>query len=165
MNEDESKETIEQEWLRTAAVADITVLKSEAQPTPAGDDWHMVIDGRIGTEDEDDVEWAAFGLIFALGVLSFHDARPRGVSEKDFSDNDDWFSKDMLRNIRFVRGELHFYADYVRGRMLKTTVIVRRDGTFHLQTINRGQAATRWIATLQGKKPLTIVRDQSDPEQ
>ena len=49
--------------------------------------WHVVIDGRIGTEEEA-VEWAAFGFIFALGVLSFHDARPRGVSAEEFRENE-----------------------------------------------------------------------------
>lgn len=27
----------------------------------------------------------------------------------------------MLRDLKFERGELHFHADYVRGRMMKTT--------------------------------------------
>lgn len=64
---------------------------------------------------------------------------------------------DMLRGLRFERGELHFHADYVRGRCIKTTVIVRADGTFLLESVNRGEAATRWIAKLQGKKHLRAV--------
>jgi hypothetical protein len=69
----------------------------------------------------------------------------------------------MVRHLRFEHGELHFYADYVRGRKLKTTVIVRRDGTFRLETANRGQSATRWIAKLQGKKLLTVVEGRPQP--
>jgi hypothetical protein len=65
----------------------------------------------------------------------------------------------MLRHLRFERGELHFYADYVRGRCMKTTVIVRSDGTFMLDAVNRGEAATRWIAKLQGKKLLRAIND------
>ena len=99
------------------------------------------------------------GLLYALGLLSFADARPRGASEMDFDANDHWTSGDMLRHFRFERGELHFDADYVRGRCMKTDVVVRRDGTFRIETTNRGEAATRWIARLQGKKVLAPVRD------
>lgn len=63
----------------------------------------------------------------------------------------------MLRRFRFERGELYFSADYVRGRCMKTEVSVRRDGTFTVQTTNRGEAATRWFARLQGKKVLQAV--------
>ncbi len=47
--------------------------------------------------DEDDVEPWAFGIIYALGVLSFADARPRGVSGEEFVDEDEWSPIDMLR--------------------------------------------------------------------
>src|SRR5258705_11320364 len=103
---------IEHDLLTTAAASELTVTKSEAQPTPARDDWHVVIDGRIGSEEDDEVEWAAFGVIFALGGLSFHDARPRGISEKDFCEDDDWYVSDMPHSLRFARGELNFHADY-----------------------------------------------------
>ena len=36
------------------------------------------------TDPEEIVEWAAFGFLFTLAALSFHDARPRGISELDF---------------------------------------------------------------------------------
>ena len=74
-----------------------------------------------------------------------------------FEEKDDWSASDMLRRLRFERGELHFYADYLRGRCMKTTIVVRKDGTFMLDTVNRGEAATRWIARLQGKKLLRSV--------
>jgi len=35
-------------------------------------------------DPEEIVEWAAFGFLFTLATLSFHDARPRGTSERDF---------------------------------------------------------------------------------
>ena len=94
---------IEHNLLTTAATAELTVTKSHVQPTPAGDDWHVVIEGRIGSEEGDDVEWAAFGVIFALGVLSFHDAKPRGLSEKEFFEVDEWSAGDMLRSLQFAR--------------------------------------------------------------
>lgn len=128
-----------------------------------------ILDTRVseGTEDvivemdlkidEDDVEPWAFGIIFALGVLSFDDARPRGASGDDFVDDDEWSTTDMFRHLRFRWGQLHFYADYVRGRMMKTDVTIRRDGSVSIRTVNRGTAATRWVTKLQGKKTLSAV--------
>ncbi|HEX5746083.1 MAG TPA: hypothetical protein VFZ09_07555 [Archangium sp.] len=150
-------EPIEHELIRSIACVDIKVVKTEKQPTSA-DDWHLVIEGRLGEAEDDDVEFAGMGLLYSLGLLSFADARPRGVSEMDFDATDHWTSGDMLRHFRFESGELHFSADYVRGRCMKTDVIVRRDGTFRLETTHRGEAATRWIARLQGKKVLAPVR-------
>ena len=40
---------------------------------------------------------------------------------------------------------------------MKTTVKMCRDGTFTVDTPNRGEVATRWIARLQGKKMLQTV--------
>lgn len=159
---------IEYELLRDATHAEIGVTETHINPTSA-DDKHVCIEGRLGLEpDEDgepvnDAEHYSFGFIYALGLLSFADARPRGVSEMHFEAKDDWSASDMLRCLRFKRGELHFYADYVRGRCVKTTIVVRKDGTFMLDTVNRGEAATRWIARLQGKKLLRSVGN-SEPE-
>ena len=124
----------------------------------------MHIEGRLGLDENDDgeptneAEYYAFGFIYAR-VRSFTDARPRGASEMHFEEADDWAAGDMLRHLRFERGELHFYADYVRGRCMKTTVIARADVTFMLDAVNRGEAATRWIAKLQGKKLLRAIND------
>ena len=49
-------------------------------------------------------------------------------------------------------------TDYVRGRMMKTDVTVFPDGRFTLTTTNRGEAASRWVAQIQGKKVLRPVR-------
>lgn len=152
---------IEYELIRDAVLVDLLVLDTQIAPTTDGDK-HVRIEGRLGLDDGDgdpssDVEHFAFAFIYAVGVLSFADGRPRGASEMHFSEKDDWTVRDMLRRLRFERGELHFYADYVRGRCLKTTLIVRADGTFMLETVNRGEAATRWIARLQGKKILSAV--------
>ena len=149
---------IEHELIRSIACVEIEVVKTEKQPTSA-DDWHLRIEGRFGDPEDDDVEFAGMGFIYAIGLLSFSDARPRGVSEMDFVSTDEWSTADMLRNFRFERGELRFYADYVRGRCVKTEVAVRKDGTFFLETTNRGEAATRWISRLQGKKVLAPVGD------
>jgi len=107
---------------------------------------------------EEDVETAALGLIFAVGVVSFSEARPAGSSEIDYTDEgDEWTLDDMVANLTFPRGHLHFRADYVRGRMMKTTVDVSPNGRIVLEVVNRGASARRWVATLQGKKHLSLV--------
>jgi hypothetical protein len=100
-----------------------------------------------------------------VGVPGFDrelDARPRGVSEMHYQEQDEWTVADLIRHLRFEHGRLHFYADYVRGRMLKTTVDVDREGKIVLDTVNRGEAATRWIARLQGKTIVSMVGDGPD---
>jgi hypothetical protein len=56
-----------------------------------------------------------------------------------------------------VRGELHFEADYIRGRRLKTRIAVRADGTVRLETTGRGKAVLRWLERMQGRKLLHLV--------
>ncbi len=63
----------------------------------------------------------------------------------------------MLRHLKYEHGRLYFYADYVRGRMMKTTVEINPDGVIRLETINRGESAARWVAPLQGKKKLKLI--------
>jgi len=107
--------------------------------------------------DGEDVATSAFGLIFAFGVLSFHDARPRGMSAMDFKEKDEWHVADMLWCIRFEDGILRFYADYVRGRMVKTSVDIHKDGSVKIQTVGRARVAEGWVARLQGKRLLEIM--------
>lgn len=149
---------IELDLIRNIACVDIKLTKTDKKPT-TDDDWYLHIEGRLGEEEDDDVEFAAMGLIYAIGLFSFADARPRGVSDMDFLPTDEWSVADMLRHLRFEQGELRFHADYVRGRCVKTLLDVRRDGTFRLETTNRGEAATRWLGRLQGKKPLAAVSE------
>ena len=158
---------IEYELIRDATLADIVVLSTQVTPTPA-DEKHVRIEGRLGLEHDDDdedsepssdVEHYAFAFLFTIGGLSFEDARPRGSSSIDYAEKDNWTAGDMLRHLRFERGELCFYADYVRGRCMKTKLIIRADGAFLLETVNRGEAATRWIAKLQGQRTLSAVSD------
>lgn len=151
---------IEYDLIRDATLAEVIAIDTRITPTSA-DDKHVRIDGRLGNEEDDeltaDVEHFAFAFIYTLGALSFADARPAGASGMHFVEKDEWTAADMLRHLEFRGGALHFYADYVRGRCVKTTIDVRSDGTFTLDTVNRGEAATRWIGRLQGKKILAAV--------
>lgn len=108
-------------------------------------------------EDPEVLESCALGLIFTFGVLSFHDAKPRGVSAEYADGVDEFAVSDLVRHLRFPKGRISFYADYVHGRMMKTSVEVWPDGKVVLETVNRGEAATRWVARIQGKKIVSLV--------
>ena len=110
-----------------------------------------------------DVEDGALALIFAIAALSFHDARPRGASDVDYAERDDWTLEDLCQHLHFTRGTLHLDTDYVRGRMMKTSVTVWPTGLVEIRTINRHQMASRWIDLLKGKKHLRLVSGGSPP--
>lgn len=152
---------IEYELLKDVVALNLKVLDTKIEHFM--DNTHVKIVMQDVDEEEDEnsnaIESCAWGLIYALGVLSFADARPRGVSDMHYVEKDEWHVGDMLRHLRFERGRLHFYADYVRGRMLKTTIDIDRDGKITLDTVNRGEAATRWVSKLQGKKVIGLVED------
>ncbi len=157
-------EPIEHTLLRNVVAAEITVTNTEVSLTSTGDRY-VRIEGRLGDDEESHAEWAALGFIYALGVLSFAAARPRGASGRDFEEHDQWTAADLLRHLRYERGRLVCETDYARGRMMKTDVTVFPDGRFTLTTTNRGEAASRWVAQIQGKKVLRPVppADEDEP--
>jgi len=114
--------------LETAALVEFAVIESEVRETVSGDSLVTRVELQLGDEESEDVEWGAFGFIFALAVLSFHDARPRGASEMDFDEQDQFTVADLLECLRYEHGELRFSADYIRGRCVKTDVTARPDG-------------------------------------
>jgi len=121
-------------------------------------------DGDEGDDPEDLVEWTAFGFMFVLGLLSFEDARPRELSAMDYHERDELSVSDFFQGLTFRHGELHFRADYIRGRRVKTDITVRSDGSVTVTTVGRGKAPLRWLDRLKGKKALRIVGDESqDP--
>ena len=68
----------------------------------------------------------------------------------------------MLEQLSYECRRLHFHADYVRGRCVKTTIDIDTEGRIIVETANRGEALTRWIAKLQGKKTLSVVEGGDD---
>ena len=68
----------------------------------------------------------------------------------------------MLEHLTYESGRLHFHADYVRGRCVKMTIDIDKVGRIIVETANRGEALTRWIAKLQGKKTLGVVEGGDD---
>ncbi len=152
----EREEPVEHELLRNATIAEITVTSVSVEPTSIGDRY-VRITGSSEMRKTRTSSGGPSGSIYAIGLLSFHGARPRGTSYIDFKEHDEWTAADMQRHLRFERGRLSFEADYVRGRMMKTDVTVFPDGRFTITTTNRGEAATRWVARLQGRKVVADV--------
>lgn len=150
----ENKTPIGYKLIKDATLIDFEILKSDIQATVDNDDKIVTVDLQL---EEDLADTCALGFMFALGVLSFHDARPRGVSGHWYEDDDELSIDDFLEHFEYRRGKAHVYFDYIRGRCLKTTIEVAPDGKLQLQTVNRGEAATRWLDRLRGKKFLRPV--------
>jgi hypothetical protein len=147
--------------IETGTLVEFEIVDTKVEPAPDGETSFVRIELQLGGLDggdgEDQAAWGAFGIIFTLAALSFDDARPRGNSDADFVDQDEFTVADLFDGLAFVRGELHFDADYVRGRCMKTDIVVRSDGRVTLQTRARGESALRWVERLQGKKAVEVV--------
>lgn len=148
---DDDEIPVEYHLVHDATLWDLTITSTAIEPTVGNEDFWVRIEMQV---EEDGIEHCGLPLVFTLAMLSFHDARPRGISGNWFEDGDQFTAADMLRHLRFERGKLHLYVDYLRGRCVKTTVEVDAAGKVFLETVNRGQAATRWVDKLKGKKYL-----------
>lgn len=95
--------------------------------------------------------------MFAIAVLSFAGAKPRGVSEDYYNEKDEFSVSDFIKGLRYENGELRLHMDYIRGRCLKTDITVNKTGHVTIETRNRGEALSRWIDQLKGKKLLKIA--------
>jgi hypothetical protein len=82
-----SDRSIAFDLIRTGTLAEFRILDTSTELTPDKENVHVRVELEFQAEEDDDpadfVEWASFGFIFALAVLSFEDARPRGISEVD----------------------------------------------------------------------------------
>ncbi|MEJ0034852.1 MAG: hypothetical protein WDO68_01985 [Gammaproteobacteria bacterium] len=156
------------ELLKTGTLVSFRVVTEEVLNAPADDaEFGLRVQLKFVAEDEeegdeDDVaentaEWGSFGFMFLLGVLSFAEAKPRNTSVLEYEEKDEFRLADFIERLRFVRGELHFDADYIRGRRIKTRILVRSNGTVTLETVGRGKAALRWLEQLEGKKLMRLV--------
>ena len=157
------------ELLKTGMLVSFRVVNEEVLSAPADEaefglrlELKFVPDGEDEEEVEEDVaedtaEWGAFGFMFVFGLLSFAEAKPRNLSALEYEEKDEFGLADFMERLRFVRGELHFDADYIRGRRVKTRIAVRSNGTVTVETIGRGKAALRWLEQLKGKKLMQLV--------
>lgn len=151
------------ELLRTGTLVPVRIVEETVLPSPDEAEFGLRLalsfdDGDDPEEDcADAVEWGALGFLFVIGVLSFADARSRGVSEQDYVEGDEFGVADFLAGLKFCNGALQLDTDYLRGRRMKTRVVVRPDGTGTIETTGRGKTALRWIARLKGETPLQAI--------
>ena len=129
--------------IKTGSLVNFDVVNTAVDESAGGDETLVRIDLLLGEVEEDqgdlvegeepdrteDHEWGGIGFMFCLAVLSFHDARPRGVSDREFIADDGLTIADFHDGLRYERGELRFEADYVRGRCVKTGISLRPDGS------------------------------------
>jgi hypothetical protein len=143
------------ELARSAAASRFRKLKVEGEEHPDRS-WQRVT-CHLHRED---VPWAAVPLIYVLSAFSFGDARPRGVSGVDYFEDDEWTVADLATRLHLERGEIVFDADYVRGRMMKTRIVIGSNGRFTVETGNRHEMALRWLDRLRGKKHIRLVAER-----
>jgi len=165
----ETRKPAEQILLETGTLVRLRVVDTHTELSPDKENVfvraNLVFEGNDqDTEPAEIVEWSAFGFLFTLAALSFHDARPRGISELDFQPRDEFTVADFFECLTFGESGLRLHTDYVRGRSMKTNVTIHPDGTVTLTTWGRGQSALRWLDTLRGKKPMTVVSSASESE-
>ena len=107
--------------LRTGVLVPVRVVEESVTPGPDDGDFGLRLDISLDDnetleEDRADVvEWGAFGFLFVIGALSFQDARPRGASQVDYRDDDEFRVGDFLECLRYRNGEMQFDADYLRA--------------------------------------------------
>lgn len=149
--------------LETGVAVPFRVVKEEMLPAVDESEFGMRVTLQLkdpeGPEEDtpDLVEWGAFGFLFVLALLSFADARPRGFSENEYTETDELRLADFVDGLTFRRGTLHFHADYVRGRRVKTGINVTAEGAVTIETVGRGKALLRWIDRLKGEGGLRVV--------
>jgi hypothetical protein len=158
----EDTQSAEQKLFETGTLVLFRVLDTNTEVTPDQENIFvrvelMLEDDEEDVEPEEIVEWGAFGFLFAITALSFHDARPRGASELHFQMDDALTVADFLDALSFGRDGLRVQTDYLRGRSMKTEVTIRPDGTVTLTTWGRGKSALHWLDRLQGKKRIRAV--------
>jgi len=144
--------------IKDASLIDFEILKTDIRPNVDDDDKLAKIELQL---EEEMVDTCGLGVMFTLCVLSFHDGRPRGASGHWYEDEDELSLSDFMEQLRYEEGKLRVYIDYLRGRCLKTGVTLHPDGRLVLETVNRGEAATRWVDRLQGKKFLRPSKPSS----
>jgi len=160
--------------LKTGASVAFRILEETVLNAPADEaEFGMHVQLKFVPEEDEDLdedevaedtaEWGSLGFMFTLAVLSFSEAKPRNVSVLEYEEKDDFRLTDFIERLRFVRGELHYDADYIRGRRIKTQITVRSNGIVTVDTVGRGKSVLRWLERIQGKKALQVV--QQPPQQ
>ncbi|MCK9364565.1 MAG: hypothetical protein M0P74_13325 [Syntrophales bacterium] len=145
----------------TIGIINISILSNELQETPGYEGDRGSFHKIVFQIEEDEPDISAIGILFSLSLMSFTYAAPRGYSENDFIPDEDWQLGYFIHGLEFEGGNLHFSSDYISGRMMKTAIIYEPGGKVTLTAINRGKSADRWMTHLQGKRHLSLVKNDN----
>ena len=138
----------------------IEIISNDYQETPAIENTvntYQEIVFQIKEDDPDPDDWA-IGVLFALSLMSFSFAAPRGISEMYFVPDEDWTLEYFLEGLQYRWKKICFTSDYVSGRLMKTDIDFESGGKVKIATRNRGRGAERWLTHLQGKKHINAVK-------
>ena len=112
----ETRKSAAHSLLKTGTIVLFRVVDTQTELSP--DKENVFVRAELVFEDDEEdtdpgeiVEWAAFGFLFTLGALSFHDARPRGISEIYYQPNDEFTVTDFIDSLSFKHGELRLRTD------------------------------------------------------
>lgn len=99
----------------------------------------------------------AISVLYAISLMSFSYAAPRGYSANYFIPDEGWALGYFIQGLKFIQNRICFSADYVSGRLMKTDIAFKSGGEVTLSTRNRGRGAKRWLTHLKGKKHIRPV--------
>ena len=136
----------------------IEIISNDFQETPGYEGSVNTYQKVIFQLKEEDPDICAFGVLFALSLMSFTYAAPRGYSAEYFIPDEQWNLGYFIQGLEFKRKCLCFSSDYISGRLMKTDITFESGGKVTLSTINRGRGTERWLIHLQGKKHIKTVR-------
>lgn len=109
-------------------------------------------------EEEPDV--FAFDLLFTLGLMSYADAQPVGVSHHHYNSKDEWSIEKFLSCLKFSMGTLVFSRDYMDAEMQTQEIMPRASGG---QSIGEMGVATGGLQMAQGHIRASIGQDEMIP--
>ncbi len=152
------EKSIGYELLSQTVGISIEIVSNDYEEMPAVEDTVNTYQEIVFQIKEDDPDDLAIGVLFALSLMSFSFAAPRGISEMHFIPDEDWNLGYFLQGLRYRWRKICFTSDYVSGRLMKTNIDFESDGKVKITTRNRGRGAERWLTHLQGKKHLNPVK-------
>ncbi len=135
----------------------IKIISNDYEEFPSMDEIKNSYHEIVFQIEEDEPDIWTIGVLYALSLMSFSYAAPRGLSEIHFQPDEEWNLVYFLKGLEYRHKYLYFSADYVSGRHMKTNIKFDSGGKVTLETRNRGRGADRWVLHLQGKKHVAEV--------
>ena len=152
------QESIGHRFLAETIGIPIEIISNDYEEILAVEDTVITYQEIVFQIKEDDPDDWAIGVLFALSLMSFSFAAPRGISEMHFVPDEDWTIEYFLTGLRYRWRKICFTSDYVSGRLMKTNIDFESGGKVKMVTRNRGRGAERWLTYLQGKKHINPVK-------